>query len=212
MNILFIGNSHTYFHAMPFQCGEFLARLGIEARVAMVAQPGKSLEWHCGNPASIAMLQYGDWDHIILQQATHPFRGGRELTQAVKGLLKLIPEGPSVWFYKTWSRKGRPEDQQEIDDEFKRVSATFDIPVIAVSAAWHAIERQDPGHELYESDGAHAGPAGSYVTALCIARALSGRSVTGLPSVMIQNNRLLNEISPKAAPFYQAVVDEQIVI
>ena len=210
MNILFIGNSHTYFHGMPYQCGELLGALGIKARITMVAQPGKSLEWHCGNPATQLALQYGDWDHIILQQATHPFRGGSELLNGVKGLLALMQGDPTVWFYKTWCPKARPGDQDEIDAEFSQTSRRFGIPIIPVSDAWHEVERRDPGHELYDADGKHAGPGGSYVTALCVTRALSGKSVTGLPSTLHHRDNVINQVRPAAAPLYQAVVDDQI--
>ena len=182
MNILFIGNSHTYYHGMPYQCRELLAGLGIKARVSMIAQPGEDLDWHGQHSTTHHAFRFDAWDHIILQQASHPFPGQDALFEAVNKLLRLMPEGQSVWLYNTWCEKAKPWNQQVIDQAFRALSVERKLPVIPVSSTWHAVERRDPGHELYHTDGEHAGRGGSYVTALCMARALSGKSVRGLPS------------------------------
>jgi hypothetical protein len=208
MNILFIGNSHTYFHGMPYQVRELLLCLGIRARVTMIAQPGESLAWHCQNPATKLALRYENWHHIILQQVTHPFPGHDALFDGVSRLLRLMPDGQSVWLYKTWCEKAKPGNQAGIDRAFAAVSGKLSLPVVPVSDAWHEIGRRDPYLELYHIDGEHAGRVGSYVTALCMTRALSDRPVSGLPSQLRHADRVINRVSPSAAKLFQTVVDE----
>jgi hypothetical protein len=210
MKILFLGNSHTYSNGVPYQCRELLACLGIKAAVSMIAQPGRSLAWHCDNPATRLALSYDSWDHIILQQCTHPFPGQAALFNAVKKLMSILTEVQSLWLYKTWCEKAKPENQIKIDRAFQYVSKAFEIPVIPVSNAWHLIERRDPGHELYAPDGKHAGCGGSYVAALCMARALSGKSVRGLPASLRYRNMLINRVPADAAALYQAAVDNAV--
>lgn len=206
MKILFIGNSHTYGYGMPYQCREMLRCLGVETDVSMVAQPGKTLTWHTENPASKLALQYDDWDHVILQQATHPFHGHPELLDAVKEILRMTHGDQSVWFYKTWCEKEMPENQDVIDRAFQSMSDELSVPVIPVSDVWHEVEKRDPGHELYDTDARHAGPTGSYLTALCMARALSGKSVVGLPAALQHGDRILNQVPESHAELYQSVV------
>lgn len=212
MKVLFLGNSHTYYHGMPYQCREMCAALDVGIQVFMIAQPGESLVWHSRNPATQLALQYEEWDHIILQQATHPFGGDSALLAGIGALHELMPEGQSVWLYQTWCEKDMPENQTIIDRAFDKASTTFSFPVIPVADAWHEVERQDPGHELYDPDRRHAGQGGSYLAALCLARALSGRSVKGLPSVLTYRGRVLNRVSGAAAGLYQSVVDRLVCV
>jgi hypothetical protein len=210
MRLLFIGNSHTYCYSVPHQCRELMAALGIEARVFMITQPGKSLSWHGGNPATQSALKFDSWDHIILQQASHPFGGRAELEEGIEGLLDLMVEGQSVRLYKTWCEKEIQENQSVIDEAFAAASERFNIPVIPVSDAWHQVEKRDPGHELYDSDARHAGEGGSYLTSLCMARALTGKQVTGLPTALSSNGRAINSVPNESAALYQAVVDDLV--
>ena len=207
MKLLFIGNSHTYYHAMPYQCRALLAACNIEADVAQVVAPGKSLRWHGTNPETIQTLQYNVWDHVILQQATHPFAGTKPLMEGVKGLRQLMPAKQSIWLYKTWCEKDIPKNEAKIDRAFAAVSKDLDIPIIPVADVWHEVEHRDPGHNLYDADGKHAGPNGSYLTALCMTRAISGKSVQGLPAVVEYNNQIINTVSQKTASLYQSLVD-----
>ncbi|MCP4324572.1 MAG: hypothetical protein GY787_22480 [Alteromonadales bacterium] len=215
MRILFIGNSHTYFHGMPFQCRELLQHLGIQSQITMIAQPGETLLWHAENPATKLALRYDSWDHIILQQAAHPFAGATPLCEGIGKLLNMIPatdnhKSPAIWLSNTWCEQASPENQLTIDHAFKIASKKFCLPIITVSDAWHEVERQDNGFELYHVDGEHAGRGGSYLSALCITRALTGKSVTGLPNNLRYNGKIINRVSPSAAQCYQYVVDKNI--
>ena len=212
MHILFLGNSHTFYHAMPYQCGALLEALGLDAHVSTVTEGGKSLAWHVENPSSAQALQYRRWDHVILQRVTHPFPGTAPLRDAVARLIDLTSAGPRVWLYKTWCEKEIQENQGPIDEAFGMVSGEQGLPIIPVADAWHEVERRDPGHELYDADARHAGPPGSYLTALCMTRALSGQSVQGLPSTLQRGEKTLIDIPTPAAELYQSVVDQIIQV
>lgn len=193
---------------MPYQCREMLRASGLDVHVSMIAQPGQTLTWHAENPATQCALMFETWDHVILQQATHPFHGNPEFMAAVKSLLSLMQGRGSAWLYKTWCEKRMPENQVAIDEAFKKVSEELNLPVIPVADAWHDVERLDPGHELYDEDGRHAGKGGSYLTALCICRALSRKPVAGLPAVLKHGERIINQVPQAYAGIYQRVVME----
>ena len=195
---------------MPYQCRAMCASLDMAVEVHMIAQPGQSLLWHSENPATMMALKYESWDHIILQQASHPFGGEKELLDGVGALRSQMPKGQSVRLYKTWCEKDIPGNQEVIDRAFAIASRTFSMPIIPVADAWHEVERRDPGHELYDEDRKHAGPGGSYVTALCMTRGLSGRSVRGLPSVLRHAGHTINSVPAGAAQLYQSVVDDVV--
>lgn len=207
MKLLFIGNSHTYYHAMPYQCRALLAAHNIDADVTQIVAPGKSLQWHGTNPETIQALQYNAWDHVILQQATHPFAGTKPLLDGAKTLLQLMPAKPSTWLYNTWCEQEIPRNQIKIDKAFASVSEKLRIPIIPVADVWHEVERRDPGHNLYDDDRRHAGRNGSYLTALCMTRAISGRSVQGLPAILKYQGKIMNRVPPSTARLYQDVVE-----
>ncbi len=207
MKLLFIGNSHTYFHAMPYQCRALLEALHEQAHISQVVAPGKSLQWHGTNPETMQTLLYDHWDHVILQQATHPFAGTKPLIKGIKTLLQLMPPKQSVWLYKTWCEQEIPHNQAKIDRAFASASTNLAIPVIPVADAWHEVEQRDTGHNLYDADRQHANQSGSYLTALCIIRALTDKSTQGLPATLLYQDQIINAVPLADAIFYQSVVD-----
>jgi len=207
MKLLFIGNSHTYYHAMPYQCRALLEALHEQAHISQIVVPGKSLQWHGTDPETIQALQYNVWDHVILQQATHPFAGTKPLVEGVKGLLQLMPAKQSVWLYKTWCEQDLPHNQAKIDTAFSVVSSELSIPIIPVADTWHEVQKRDPTQNLYDPDRQHANQNGSYLTALCIVRALTGKSTRGLPATLKYHHQIINAVTPSNASLYQNVVD-----
>lgn len=169
MRILFIGNSHTYFNGMPFMVRHMLRQGGRpQADVSMVAPDGRPLAWHAKEPTTRFAIRMHPWDRIVLQQQTHPFAGYDALAEDFAGLEPHLRfAGAPVTLCMVWCRKGQAELQPEIDAAAMRLAQEQRIALAPVSRAWHRIQADRPDIELYQPDGSHASPAGSYLAA-CI--------------------------------------------
>lgn len=68
--VLFIGNSLTYYHDMPLTLQAMLTEKGIKINIHQSTIPGFSLSDHLTNPKTIETLQSQNWDFVIMQEAT----------------------------------------------------------------------------------------------------------------------------------------------
>ena len=70
LRILFIGNSHTYLHKMPWILCELAAvHEGVRpVEVDQCTGNGVSLEWHWHNPGTRGKIAEGGWDYVVLQE------------------------------------------------------------------------------------------------------------------------------------------------
>lgn len=171
--ILFVGNSHTYFHDMPQMVRELAARAGEETAVTMLTHGGMTLDWHFHQEQTRFNLLYGGYDFCVLQQAAHPFPGYDALSAGVSAIRGLCGESPPRFvLYMTWAEKCRPENQPEMSAAYRRTAEEQGLLLAPVGEVWQAFRQQRPQWELYFEDGAHASPLGSFLAAACIARAI----------------------------------------
>ncbi len=207
MRILFIGNSHTRLHALPFQVREMIhSRKGAGAcEVWSAAVGGRSLSWHAEDRGTLQALRQFEWDHVVLQQATHPFGGYEELAAGYESLRPHIEKsGAAVTFYMTWKQKNAPdEDQQRLDAAFTRLAETYALRLAPVSRAWTRIRTEHPEIELYNPDGGHASPAGSYLAACVLFSVFTGTSPIGLPARLLGRGDVLVDLDGKTAKALQ---------
>ena len=91
MNVLMIGNSHTYFNDMPHLFATMCESLGQEKpNVTMLAYSGRALRWHTKEYFSIRFaLLYGNYDYCVIQQLGHPFPGLEQTEPEVRALSAL---------------------------------------------------------------------------------------------------------------------------
>lgn len=68
--VLFIGNSLTYFHDMPAMVQEMLREKQIVANVQQCTAPGVSLYIHLNAENTIRKLNSQSWDYVVLQEGT----------------------------------------------------------------------------------------------------------------------------------------------
>ena len=211
MRILFIGNSHTYKHAMPFQVREMIRfRKGATAcDIWSYTAAGRSLSWHGAEEGTRQAVRQFEWDYIVLQQATHPFGGYEELAEGYRLLRPhLEVSGAEIILYVTWKRKNAPEsDQQEINDAFARLAGEESLRTVPAGDAWAMVAREHPGINLYEEDGSHASPAGSYLIACMFFNALTGESPEGLPARLVGRKDVLVDLKPETAERLQQTVE-----
>ncbi len=175
MRVLFIGNSHTFFHDMPAtfrrMCGELT---GEEPEVTMLAYGGRSLIWHREEfPAPRFALLHGRYDCCVLQQQTHPFPPEEETRAGAAWFLDLCREtGTAPVLYETWAERDKPEHLEPIRRVFRALAEENGALLAPVGEVFAALRETQPDIDLYWQDGAHASPYGAYTAAACFARLL----------------------------------------
>ena len=185
LNVLFIGNSHTYLHYMP----QMLVGLvkdedrGFELEVDQSIGEGASLEWHWNNEPSRQMMRSQRWDFIVLQDRSG---GPLEDADAFQKYARLLDAeikklNAETIFYLTWARRDHPASQARLTEAYSRMAHELDAMLAPVGIAWQSAKRVNPGLVLYHKDGRHASPAGSYLTACVFYAVLTGKNPEGLP-------------------------------
>lgn len=186
MKVLWIGNSHTFFHDMPqLTALLYKAGTGRQLEVTMLTHPGVDWSWHMEQYYEIRFnLKYGHYDYCILQQVAHPFPGVETTMEFGEKLIDMcnqVDVKPIVTT--TWAKKMEPENQQIMNDTYDELAGNNGALLSPVGKAWQIVQKEYPEIELYHKDGAHASVYGAYLSACCYYTVLSGQSCVGLPNI-----------------------------
>ena len=184
IQVLFIGNSYTYFHDMPTEIFAPLAQAdGETVLVSSVTRGGVQLmqftdpDGDLGKKLADA-VRGRTFDWVVLQeQSVTPFRE-EETFRTGLGILKamLAPQTKHFLLYATWGRRPDHEFLQEtglsceemtrlLADAYDRAGAELGMEVAHAGKAFLQYRRDHPGAELYHKDGTHPSPLGSRIAA-----------------------------------------------
>lgn len=175
MKLLFIGNSHTYYNAMPDIVRRLLEATGVKTHVTMLAEGGKNLAYHTTTHNAAFNIRYGGYDMVIAQDKAVGFDPVAFRT-AAKALKESCDKAEvPLYFYMPWTARDNRAQQVAMTDaysEFCRANACFFAPVGEVFTRLLLTEAPDV---LYREDGSHATPFGSYVAAVTVFYTVTGR-------------------------------------
>ena len=187
--ILFIGNSRTSHHDMPFM----LRRIADSAhspelyRIVVHAPGGATLEDHWNTPSVHTLLKQR-WRNVIIQAQSSEQVSDNDDANFHRYGAKLIGEaranGSIPLLYVTWRYaddfdyyKYRPDLQARYYDlmqqSHRRLAASTGIDMANVGEVWERLLGQHPTFSLYE-DGNHPTVHGSYLAALMLYGSLCG--------------------------------------
>ncbi len=162
LNILFIGNSHTYFNDMPLMVRHRADNEGFNCRVTMLAHPGWFLSQHAEEPDVRFNILYGRYDYVVLQEHAHPFPPEEDFLNAAIALNQMIREaGSTPVIYECWAEKQKPENQDPMNKVHRHVADEINALLAPVGESWWVYQESWPDLEMYADDGKHASPAGS---------------------------------------------------
>ena len=162
LNLLFIGNSHTYYNDMPLMVQRRAVDALYDCRVTMIAHGGWYLDQHVVEPDVRFNILYGGFDYVILQEHAHPFGPEERFLEAAKALNAMIREaGCTPVIYECWAKRNEPEAQALMNEVHRRVAAEIDALLAPVGENWWEHMRSHPQLIMYAHDGAHASPEGS---------------------------------------------------
>lgn len=166
VNVLFIGNSHTYVNDLPLMVKRHAIEAGYSCRVTMIAHGGWYLAQHVEEPDVRFNILYGGYDYVVLQEHAHPFGPMEKFHDAVVALNEWIRmAGCTPVIYETWSKKSEPEMQDYMNEVHEQIAGEIGALLAPVGEHWWEFQENNPDAELYANDGEHASSAGSELAA-----------------------------------------------
>lgn len=190
-SVLFIGNSRTYAHGIPYMVRRMADSAGapVKYQIRMHALPGESFQRHWHNREVQALLGQ-HWDEVILQgdSGAHADRASAESFQRFGALLarRAAVNGARPNLFVGWNYTGNffegmdpgagPAYHRAMQDDYARLGGRTGARLANVGAVWKSVLDGRP-HFRLESDGNHPSIHGSYLAALVLYARLSGGDV-----------------------------------
>jgi len=157
-NVLFIGNSHTYFNqGIDYHLNHFTreADLDYTPTIEKVAFSGYTLEQHVTDKRTLDKIVERDWDVIVFQENSS--RAAEEREEVLIAIQNVSLEEP---------HKETPFMIRDIQQTYEAAAPSVNGTIVPVGVAFETI-RNDPSNaiELYNADGVHPSVEGSFLTA-----------------------------------------------
>ena len=192
--ILFIGNSYTSVNDLPALLASLAASAGRHVDAAMLSSNGATLADHVAAPDTAATISSRRWSVVVLQEQSQiPALSSTrqsEMEPAAATLVRVarsagaMPLLLATWGHEAgWPGAGLPtyaSMQAALDDGYRIVAAELGVRVAPVGSAWEGLVQLEPQIALWQVDGVHPTPAGSYVAACVLYATVFGRSPEGL--------------------------------
>lgn len=178
MNVLFVGNSLTYYNDLPGLVAQLAATDSGPSKISveMLASGGLKIQDHLEAGHLERLLDERQFDVVVFQElggwplCPADFPGCSESIPSIQRLVELAREHGAmpVWFS---TYQGFPEMQRALSQKAARIAAELDLVLVDAGAAWTSFESETEPGQPFLPDG-HPNLLGSLIAALSIVRAL----------------------------------------
>lgn len=236
VNILFIGNSHTYYNDMTEMVKGLALAEGIHCNISSITASGYKLYQFAdeNNEYGVKVkeaLSGSKWDYVVLQENREKIVQKFSSTQkAVESLYEKIEKtGAKLVMYATQSdkignnfainRKSMYLTNFQIGEIITRnnfaISNEYQGLTAASGVNFMRIMTDYPDICLYKSDNLHPSVAGSYLAACTIYATIFQKSPVGnkfLPGSEYDTTKLLKDLDENQAVLLQQIADAHLSI
>lgn len=226
MNILFIGNSYTYFFDLPTLFADLCRANGHDVRVDSVTAGGRELhecldetykKLHSTDPLAVRigeLLGEVKYDVLILQeQSCLPFHNRELFLKGARGLSAIVGADRTV-FYATWGRMDGSEDldyfgwtresmTKGLYDSYRKAAELVHGELSPVGLCFAKAVETTPEIDLYDPDKSHPSYAGSCVAALSHYKTVFGEMPRDLSVLKLEADMVTKLV---------AIVDEVVQV
>jgi hypothetical protein len=188
--MLFIGNSYTGVNDLPETTRQLALSLGEALVVASSAPGGYTFQQHSTSPATLGLIDQGNWDFVVLQEQSQlpSFPPGQVASDCLPFAADLVDSirahspcaGPV--FYMTWGRQNGDAQncaawppvctyegmQAQLRMSYLQMAQDNSAECAPAGVAWKRVREDFPAINLYAADGSHPSVAGSYLVACTI--------------------------------------------
>ena len=210
--LLFVGNSLTYANDLPGMVRALAAAAALPALEAeTVAFPSFNLDDHRARGDAGRAIARGGWTLVVLQQGPSSLEENRaQLREAVGRFdADVRPTGARTALYMVWPALENAATFDRAVESYRLAAEDVHGVLFPVGEAFRAARARDPQAPLYEGDGFHPTPTGSYLAALVIVGRLYERTPVGLPRQIGAGSAALT-IPPALAATLQAAAAEAL--
>lgn len=187
LRVLFIGNSYTYFNALPNMLANMAASVGQKLIHDASTPGGYSLMQHTTNATTLQLIQRGNWDYVVLQdQSQWPSMPEADVefyvypaARKLDSIIHIYNPCAKTVFYMTWGRKNGDAGNcsfwppvctyKGMDDllqqRYTKMAQDNKAIIAPVAKVWRQIREKASYIDLYSPDESHPSAAGTYAAA-----------------------------------------------
>jgi hypothetical protein len=194
LRVLFVGNSYTYVNDLPGVFRQLACSAGRRVEIAQEAQGGWTLADHAASPQTLKTIQSQKWDYVVLQEQSEvpAIASARDQSMypAVRKLVYLITaQGSMPLLFVTWGHRdgskiagftGYADMQAALTSGYMGISKEMTLPVAPVGPAWQRAVTLTNPMDLWQADGSHPNPSGTYLAACVFYAAIYNQSPEGI--------------------------------
>jgi len=194
--ILFIGNSHTYYHDLPETVGTILNKSNLPKPIILKnsTRGGWRFQNHAEDIETTATIRSSNWDYVVLQENAGVASISQEEAETLMYPFaetlhdQIIDNNPEtqVILYMTHAYEEGLDNcatdpnnctyemtQNEIRRNYLYLSELIDSKVAPAGIMWKMILAKELGIDLFDTDKIHPSPEGSQVSAAVVATTIS---------------------------------------
>lgn len=180
LNVLFVGNSYTYYSDLPKMVSELSKSTSTYLKTAVSAVGGARLKYHYNQGHGLKtknLIKNGSFDIVVLQeQSMGTLTNKNEFLLYSKKLSAYIKEHEAKpYFFATWSREKTPHTQKTITKAYKEAASINKGEVVLVGEVWAKALKTNPQLDLYTKDGSHPTLLGTFLTACVFVKSITGQ-------------------------------------
>lgn len=193
-DVLFVGNSYTYFWNLPQVVEQMATERAITLSARQSTSGGTNLGQHYRGEKglqSLALIKSGDFDIVVLQDHSRRALDAPDSLMYYGTLLgELAKEaGAQPYVYMTWARKWDPDMQADITKAYQALAKKINARLVPVGLAWEKALQINPYLPLYDEDQSHPSSLGTYLNACVFFAVLTDQSPVGLPNRLVTTDK-----------------------
>jgi hypothetical protein len=170
INVLYLGNSLTYFNNLPEIVKKIAACDSVEMTYRSLSQPNYALVDHWDDGLAQKEIKSGMYDFVVVQQGPSSQAEGREYLLNYGLMIDSLCDqyNATLVSYMVWPQKIRSMDFSGVFDSYKLLADSTHGIFAPAGKAWLKVWDNYPQFMLYGEDNFHPHYRGSLLAAMTV--------------------------------------------